>query len=311
MTNYSAIVPNYNDSKNIAASLESLKNQTVPFTEIVVIDDGSTDNSILIIESLIAGIPNTRLLRNEKNMGVVGTLNRGIREVKGDFLFLCSANDTYHAKMVEWCEEMLSVCPGVGMVSGNVAVWDEERGRYDYDMCLPLPQQRACYTPEQLVVHNRKVGVHFNGGANALRRDLVLEFGGLLPELKWHCDWFLNLMIAFRAGCAYVPENFSTCRLQGTKSYSSGRFDWSQEKEIIRAAILTLKRFPREAEMFKESALLPKYDLKAPRLMRDKDLRWFVTPLLKWRMVMHSLTYRMKYIIPRPVLMYFRPFFRI
>lgn len=63
--------------------------------------------------------------------------------------------------------------------------------------------------------------------------------------------------------------------------------------------------------MFRASALLPKYDLRTPHIFLDPELRWFLTPLLMWRMVMHSLTYRMKYIIPRPILMYFRPFFKV
>lgn len=307
---YSAIVPNYNDSKRISESLNSLKSQTVPFAEILIIDDASTDNSTQVIEALIAGMPNARLIKNPQNLGVVGALNVGVNETKGDFLFLCSANDVYHPQMVEWCEEALTAYPDASMVSGNVALWDEQRQQFDYDIRLPLPQKRAYYTPNQLVVCNRKVGIHFNGGANALRRDLVLEFGGLRQDLKWHSDWFLNLMVAFHTGCVYVPENFVICRLEGTKSYSSGRFDWAQEKEIIRSAIGTLKQYPREAELFRQSALLPKYDLKGPRLIMQPELRWFMTPLLLWRMVMHSLTYRLKYLIPRPTLMYFRPFFR-
>lgn len=308
---FAAIVPNYNDSKSIGESLASLRAQHYPFNEIIIVDDCSTDNSVDVINNLIADWPQARLVRNEKNLGVVGALNVGIAQVKSDYLFLCSANDTYYPQMVAWCEEMLKQYPNAGIVSGNVAAWNEEKKKFDYAMRLPLPQTRTFYTPQELVVRNRKVGIHFNGGANALRTELVREFGGLQAPLKWHSDWFLNLMCGFRTGVAYVPENFSMCRLEGKKSYSSGRFDWNQEKEIIRFAIQTLKKYPQEAELFRQSALLPKYDLKGPKLLMDNELRWFITPLLIWRMVMHSLTYRSKMIVPRPILMYFRPFFRV
>lgn len=309
---YSAIVPNYNDCSKIGESLASLAGQTHPFSEIIIVDDASQDNSVEIIEGLIKDIPHARLVRHEKNQGVVGALNTGLREARGEFLFLCSANDTYDTRMVAWCEEMLQQYPDVGIVSGNVAAWEEYKQRFIHAMKLPLPQKRARYTPEDLVARNKKVGVHFNGGANALRRELVLEFKGLIPELKWHSDWFLNLICGFRSGVAYVPENFSTCRLEGKKSYSSGRFDWPQEREIIRASIRIMRQWPQEADRFRRSALLPKYDLRTPALLlADPEARWYVTPLLMWRMVMHSATYRLKYLIPRPILMYLRPFFRV
>jgi len=308
---YSAIVPNYNDSKKIGESLSSLVSQTMPFHEIIIVDDASTDDSYEMVAHLIKSIPQAKLLRHAQNKGVVGAINSGIAEATGDFIFLCSANDIYYPMMVEWCDDMLERYPQAGIVSGNVASFDQETQKFTYAMKLPLPQRREYYTPEQLVARNRKVGVHFNGGANALRLDLVREFGGLREPLRWHSDWFLNLMIAFRTGVAYVPENFSICRLEGKKSYSSNRFFWPLEREVIRDSLITLKMFPREAELFRKSALLPKYDLRAPAIFLSRQFHWFVTPLLVWRMVMHSLTYRMKYIVPRPFLMYFRPFFRV
>ena len=308
---FAAIVPNYNDSRTLAASLKSLAEQTVPLDDIIIVDDCSTDNSVEIIEALIQTIPNARLIRSPQNRGVVGAINAGIAEAKSDYIFLCSANDTYLPKMVELCEEMLQLYPQAGIVSGNVATYDNRKGAFTHDMKLPLPQKRSFYSPQQLTAQNRKVGIHFNGGSNALRLDLVREFGGLRAPLKWHSDWFLNLMCGFRTGVAYVPENIVVCHLEGKKSYSSGRYDWPQESQVIRESIRALTHFPAEAELFKQSALLPKYDLRSPAMIFDKELRWFITPLLLWRMVMHSLTYRTKYIIPRPILMYFRPFFRV
>lgn len=308
---YSAIVPNYNDSAKIAESLASLAAQTIPFHEILVVDDASTDDSVEVIGRLIASLPQARLLRHTHNKGVVGALNTGIAAATGDYVFLCSANDTYYPMMVAWCEEALGDCPRAGIVSGNVASFDQASQTFTYPMRLPLPQVRAYYSPEAFVALNKKVGVHFNGGANALRLDLLREFGGLRAPLKWHSDWFVNLMIALRTGVAYVPENFSICRLEGKKSYSSNRFHWPSEREVICASLAAIAEYPREAELFRASALLPKYDLRALPIFRAPPFRRFLTPLLVWRMLMHSIAYRTKHIIPRPVLMYFRPLFRI
>ncbi len=311
MTKYSAIVPNYNDGSKIAESLGSLAAQALPFHEIIVIDDASTDNSVEIIESIIAKIPNARLLRHPENRGVVAAINTGIEAAMGDFIFLCSANDAYYPMMTQWCEEMHEQYPQAGIISGNVAAYDQVKQRFTYDMKLPLPQVTTYYTPEALAEHNRKAAIHFNGGANALRLDLVRKYHGLLPVLRWHSDWFLNLMIAFDTGVAYLPKNFSMCRLEGQKSYSSNRFHWPSERVVIRESLLLLQQYPKQGALFKRSALLPKFQIEAVPLFFSKELRWFLSPLLLWRMVMFSLTYRSKYIFPWPFLTFLRPYFRI
>ena len=307
----SAIVPNYNDGSKISESLQSLVGQQLPFYEIIVVDDASTDNSVEIIEKLIAGMPNARLIRHTENRGVVAAINTGIDVCTGEFIFLCSANDAYYPMMTQWCDEMHTRYPQAGIISGNVATYDQTKKRFTYDMKLPLPQVMAYYNPPQLAEHNRKAAIHFNGGANALRLDLVRHYHGLLPALRWHSDWFLNLMIAFDTGVAYLPRNFSMCRLEGNKSYSSNRFHWPSEREVIRTSLVCLQQYPKHARYFRRAALLPKFQIAAVGLLLQKDLRWFLTSLLLWRMVMFSLTYRSKYIFPRPLLTFLRPFFRL
>jgi glycosyltransferase involved in cell wall biosynthesis len=311
ISRYSAIVPNYNDGNKISESLRSLAAQELPFFEIIIIDDGSSDDSVALIEQMIGDIPQARLIRHETNRGVVAAINTGIDAASGDMIFLCSANDVYYPKMTAWCEEMRLAYPQAGIISGNVAAFDQCKGCFTYDMKLPLPQVTAYYSPAQLAEHNRRAAIHFNGGANALRLDLVRKYGKLLPVLRWHSDWFLNLMIAFDTGVAYLPRNFSMCRLEGEKSYSNNRFHWPSEKIVIRESLLLLEKHPLHAALFRRSALLPKFQIAAVRLLMRRELRWFLTPLLLWRMVMFSLTYRSKYLFPRPFLTFLRPYFRL
>lgn len=306
---FAAVVPNYNDGKKIGESLASLAAQEHPFDEIIIVDDGSKDDSVAIIRELIKTIPQARLIESPQNQGVCGAINLGLTNVKSDYVFLCSANDFYQPNMVAIADNMFADYPQAGIVSGNVAAFDQQKQSFDYDMKLPLPQVKRFYSPAEFAAQNRKVGVHFNGGANALRMDLVREFGGLRPALRWHSDWFLNLMCAFRAGVVYVPENFMVCRLEGTKSYSSNRHHWPTEREVIRASLASIHEFPQEAKFFKESALLPKYDLRALPLMLS-DGRFLLSMLMVWRMKMHSLTYWTKRVLPRPLLMALRPFVR-
>jgi glycosyltransferase involved in cell wall biosynthesis len=307
---FSAVVPNYNDAASVGRAVASLAAQTVPLHEILVIDDGSTDDSVEVITRAIQTIPGARLIRHARNLGVVAALNRGIQEASGDYFFLCSANDEYHVHLVEWCAEMLAQYPGTGVVSGNAAVWDDRQDSPGSGCVVPLPQVRARLEGDALVVALRRAATLFTPGV-AIRRDRALALGSLDPELRWHCDWFLYHLVAFTAGYAFVPEPFTTIHVSADSRYSQGMFDWKQERETIRALVRRLNRYPEAADMFRRGALLPCYDLREVALLRSRGLRWMLTPLLIWRMVLHTAAYWLKSFLPRPFLTALRPWVRI
>jgi len=93
----SVVIPCYNEEAYLKDALESIKNQTYKGKiEIIVVDDGSTDKSVEIAESYGA-----KVLKNEKNMGIAITRNRGIKEAKGKYLAFLSADDFFHKTYVE------------------------------------------------------------------------------------------------------------------------------------------------------------------------------------------------------------------
>src|SRR5437763_570789 len=89
----SVVFPNYNDARFLPQQLESMLKQSYQPKEIIIIDDASTDNSIEIINNYIARAPHSRLIRNDRNMGVEHNINRLIDEATGDYLYLGAADD--------------------------------------------------------------------------------------------------------------------------------------------------------------------------------------------------------------------------
>ena len=92
----------YNGERYIREQLESILNQTMPVDEIVVCDDGSTDNTLQIIESLRDSYQSDiRIYRNEKNLGPARNFQKTINLCRGDIIFLSDQDDIWQLKKVE------------------------------------------------------------------------------------------------------------------------------------------------------------------------------------------------------------------
>jgi len=86
MPTLSVIVPNYNHGQLLPACLNAMLRQSVQPHEIIIIDDGSTDNSVEVMEDFVRRYPQIKMYRNEVNCGVLKTLNRAIGLATGDFI---------------------------------------------------------------------------------------------------------------------------------------------------------------------------------------------------------------------------------
>ena len=86
----SVVLPNYNHAKFIGRALAALLGQERAADEIIVIDDGSTDDSVAVIERIAATAPAIRLLRNPNNVGVIPTLQRGLEAARGKYVYFAA-----------------------------------------------------------------------------------------------------------------------------------------------------------------------------------------------------------------------------
>lgn len=92
MVKISVIVPVYNVEKYIAICIESICNQTFSDFELIIVDDGSTDNSLDIIKKY-AEIDSRIRFFTQKNSGISATRNKGLREAKGNYILYIDSDD--------------------------------------------------------------------------------------------------------------------------------------------------------------------------------------------------------------------------
>ncbi|MDE6864821.1 MAG: glycosyltransferase, partial [Alistipes sp.] len=92
--NISVIIPLYNKEREIGDTLRSVLAQTLRPTEIVVVDDGSTDRSADIVREIAAANPLVRLVA-QANAGECAARNRAIAETTGEYIALLDADDEW------------------------------------------------------------------------------------------------------------------------------------------------------------------------------------------------------------------------
>ncbi len=110
----SAIIPLYNQGKYIAEALDSIFNQTYPVNEIIVVNDGSTDNSLQVIRSFSDKI----ILIDKPHSGIQDTVNEGLKKATGDFISFLDADDRWTKTKTEIQLQLLSQNPSVDMLFG-------------------------------------------------------------------------------------------------------------------------------------------------------------------------------------------------
>lgn len=101
MPKVSIIVPVYNSEKYLKTCLDSLVRGTLEDVEIILIDDCSTDNSLLILEEYAKKYPNIKVYHNEKNLGQGSSRNKGLDVAKGEYIGFVDSDDYISSTMYE------------------------------------------------------------------------------------------------------------------------------------------------------------------------------------------------------------------
>lgn len=97
----SIITPTFNSANYIAETIQSVQNQTYLHWELIIVDDGSTDHTISIIQEIQKVEPRIQLIRQEKNVGPAITRNKGIELAKGNYLTFLDADDLWFSNFIE------------------------------------------------------------------------------------------------------------------------------------------------------------------------------------------------------------------
>jgi len=162
MKKVSAIIPVYEAEPYIAAAVRSVLEQTYKDFELLIVDDGSPDQSIEICQQFTDS--RIRII-HQKNRGLAGARNTGIRQAQGEYLAFLDADDLWLPKKLEKHIEHLDNSPTVGISFSRSAFIDETGqplGIYQ------MPTKLQDITPPYVLCRN-PIG---NGSAPVVRREV-------------------------------------------------------------------------------------------------------------------------------------------
>ncbi|HET8636857.1 MAG TPA: glycosyltransferase [Acidobacteriaceae bacterium] len=220
----SVIVPSYNHEKFVANAIRSALDQTVSEIELIVIDDGSTDRSPLILDDLAHGEPRMKVVRQE-NSGSHAAINHGLRLASAPWVAILNSDDEWESNRLE---VMLGAAgqSGAGFLFSDTVLIDAE-GRPIEDRLhwWNLSQARV---RQRMLEHGVVEGLLYGNLAvstsNFLFRRDVLEKVGWFRPFKYNLDWDFVLRCAFDAAVKvfFVHAPLLKYRLHGENAILVG-----------------------------------------------------------------------------------------
>lgn len=181
MTLASIIVPAFNVARTISETLDALLAQSYSDFEVIIVDDGSTDETPRIAAEF-ARHPRVRMVR-QANRGLAGARNTGIAASRGKIIGFCDADDLWEPEKLAVHMAHLNANPDVGIsYSGSALINDAG------DLLRQAQRPRLHNVDAALIFKRNPIG---NGSAVVLRRD-VLEAIAWRPRHEQVRDWYFD-----------------------------------------------------------------------------------------------------------------------
>jgi glycosyltransferase involved in cell wall biosynthesis len=216
MPRVSVVIPTYNCARFLGRTIDSALRQTYRDFEVILVDDGSTDETQALMASYGDGV---RCIR-QSNQGVSAARNLAIEHSDGEFIAYLDADDLWRPEKLARQVEYLDAHPACGFVHTEVSVIDEQdqilHALFNHETGRAVPQGR-CVRDVLLRSHIQTLTVMERRSAY----DLAGGFDLRLPVAQDYLHWILIVLAGYEVG--YLPEALGQYRWRAGSLMSSQR----------------------------------------------------------------------------------------
>lgn len=202
----SVVIPNYNHGRFLRQSLGALLAQTLPPRRILVLNDGSTDDSVKILTELAALHPSIDARLYPDNRGFIPRLLEIMGELDEDYILFAAADDVVLPTLLEKSCALLERHKAAGLCSADILMIDETGKEFRAPMAFRPLAQPGFIAPEQARRHLMRDDSWFWGNTAVYRREALAAVGGFCPNLEGFTDGYACRAIAMKFGVCYSPE---------------------------------------------------------------------------------------------------------
>lgn len=197
---FSVIMPLFNKERYVKKAIESVFTQTYRDFELIIIDDGSTDNSLDVVKEVKSQEPRAKsvCVISQQNAGVAAARNNGVAASKGEYVCFLDADDWWEPTYMEEMDRLIQEYPDAGLYAtnyiyykpGNTRVWlDFMTGYLDYAHAYLIQPAMPVWT-----------------GAACMPRKVFDEMGGFPTGIKLGEDFLLWAKTALHYKVAFCEK---------------------------------------------------------------------------------------------------------
>ena len=205
----SVVIPCYNYGRFLRDAVASIQSQTFTDHEIIVVDDGSTDDTEIQAREMGATV---RYLR-QPNQGPSAARNTGIAAARGRYIAFLDADDTWQPEKLARQVPILEGHPDVVLVYTDSTYFDGATGRD-----VGRHRERFAHPHGRVLGRLLEAGNFIHSPTPLVRRTTLEDVGGFDPTLRSSEDWDLWVRIAARGEIAYIDEPLARYRLHGAQA---------------------------------------------------------------------------------------------
>ena len=200
------MLPNYNHARYLPAALDALLAQSRPPDQVIVVDDGSTDESVAIAEKYASLHGSVTLLKSGHN-GAVPALVRGLEAARGSYVYLAAADDLVMPGFFALGLSRLEQYPAAGLFCGTTMLYDGSTGQPAGRRPIAWPRFRpGLVGPERAQKLLRRSDNWILTGASLLLREAIEQAGGLEVSLGSFADGYMVRKVALLRGFYFEPR---------------------------------------------------------------------------------------------------------